>query len=72
MKLDMGTCGDGIRGKEGGERGLFRNLGGQMDKLCGRLAVRKDEQGMCVCVCAVPLTPHHTELGAPSPFPGGS
>ena len=51
MKLDMGTCGDGIRGKEGGERGLFRNLGGQMDKLCGRLAVRKDEQGMCVCVC---------------------
>ena len=32
--LDVGTCGDRIRGKEGGEGGLFRNLGGQMDKLC--------------------------------------
>ena len=30
----MRTCGDGIRGKEGGEGGLFRGLGGQMDKLC--------------------------------------
>lgn len=29
VELNMGTCGDGIR--KGGEGGLFRNLGGQMD-----------------------------------------
>ena len=34
VELDVGTCGDGLRGKEGGEGGLFRDLGGQMDKLC--------------------------------------
>lgn len=61
VELDMGTCGDGIReGRRVVRGGLFRNLGGQMDKLCpvGGWLARKDEQGMCVCMCVCAAVCH--------------